>query len=260
MSNTATAAATKVPQLQHWIGGRPVPGQSGRFSEVFNPSSGRVGGQVPLAGVAEVAHAVGAASDAFAAWSATPPLQRARVLFKFRELLLRNSDRIATLIASEHGKVIADARGELTRGMEVVEFAAGIPQMLKGEYSENVGKEVDSYSLRQPLGVVAGVTPFNFPAMVPLWMFPVAIACGNCFVLKPSERDPSTALLLAELFKEAGLPDGVLNVVHGDKEAVDALIGHAQVRAISFVGSTPDRKSTRLNSSHGKLSRMPSSA
>ena len=239
MSNTATATATKVPQLQHWIGGRPVPGQSGRFSEVFNPSSGRVGGQVPLAGVAEVAHAVGAASDAFAAWSATPPLQRARVLFKFRELLLRNSDRIATLIASEHGKVIADARGELTRGMEVVEFAAGIPQMLKGEYSENVGKEIDSYSLRQPLGVVAGVTPFNFPAMVPLWMFPVAIACGNCFVLKPSERDPSTALLLAELFKEAGLPDGVLNVVHGDKEAVDALIGHAQVRAISFVGSTP---------------------
>jgi malonate-semialdehyde dehydrogenase (acetylating)/methylmalonate-semialdehyde dehydrogenase len=234
-----TSTATESPQIPHWIGGRMVPGQSGRFADVFHPSSGRVGGRVALATAAEVAQAVSAASEAFPGWAATPPLQRARVLFRFRELLLGNAEKIAALIASEHGKVIADARGELTRGIEVVEFASGIPQVLKGEYSENVGKEVDSYSLRQPLGVVAGVTPFNFPAMVPMWMFPVAIACGNCFVLKPSERDPSTALLLAQLLKEAGLPDGVLNVVHGDKEAVDALLDHEQVRAISFVGSTP---------------------
>ncbi len=235
----AVPAAAAVPEISHWIGGRRVPGASGRFAEVYNPSSGRVSGRVALASTAEVAQAVSSALAAFAAWSQVPPLQRARVMFRFRALLLDNAERIAAQIASEHGKVIADARGELTRGLEVVEFAAGIPQLLKGEYSENVGREVDSYSLRQPLGVVAGVTPFNFPAMVPLWMFPVAIACGNCFVLKPSERDPSTALLLAELLKEAGLPDGVLNVVHGDKEAVDALLDHDGVRAISFVGSTP---------------------
>jgi malonate-semialdehyde dehydrogenase (acetylating)/methylmalonate-semialdehyde dehydrogenase len=216
-----------------------VPGTSGRYANVYNPSSGRVSGRVALAGTAEVAQAVSSAQEAFAAWSQVPPLQRARVMFRFRALLLDNAERIAAQVAGEHGKVIADARGELTRGLEVVEFAAGIPQLLKGEYSENVGREVDSYSLRQPLGVVAGVTPFNFPAMVPLWMFPVAIACGNCFVLKPSERDPSTALLLAELLKESGLPDGVFNVVHGDKEAVDALLDHDGVRAISFVGSTP---------------------
>jgi malonate-semialdehyde dehydrogenase (acetylating)/methylmalonate-semialdehyde dehydrogenase len=235
----AVPAAAAGPEISHWIGGRRVPGTSGRFAEVYNPSSGRVSGRVALAGTAEVAQAVGSAQEAFAAWSQVPPLQRARVMFRFRTLLLDNAERIAAQIASEHGKVIADARGELTRGLAVVEFAAGIPQLLKGEYSENVGREVDSYSLRQPLGVVAGVTPFNFPAMVPLWMFPVAIACGNCFVLKPSERDPSTALLLAELLKESGLPDGVLNVVHGDKQAVDALLDHDGVRAISFVGSTP---------------------
>jgi malonate-semialdehyde dehydrogenase (acetylating) / methylmalonate-semialdehyde dehydrogenase len=232
-------SAPAVVEIPHWIGGRPVAGRSGRQAEVFNPSTGRVSGHVALAGEAEVAQAVRIAQEAFAAWAAVPPLQRSRVMFKFRTLLLDHAERIAALIASEHGKVIADARGELTRGMEVVEFAAGIPQLLKGEYSENVGREVDSYSLRQPLGVVAGVTPFNFPAMVPLWMFPVAIACGNCFVLKPSERDPSTALVLAELLKEAGLPDGVFNVVHGDKVAVDALLDHDQVRALSFVGSTP---------------------
>jgi malonate-semialdehyde dehydrogenase (acetylating)/methylmalonate-semialdehyde dehydrogenase len=235
----ALPAAAAVPEIPHWIGGRRVPGGSGRYADVYHPSSGRVSGRAALASTAEVAQAVSSAQEAFAGWSQVPPLQRARVMFRFRTLLLDNAERIAAQIASEHGKVIADARGELTRGLEVVEFAAGIPQLLKGEYSENVGREVDSFSLRQPLGVVAGVTPFNFPAMVPLWMFPVAIACGNCFVLKPSERDPSTSLLLAELLKEAGLPDGVLNVVHGDKEAVDALLDHDGVRAISFVGSTP---------------------
>jgi malonate-semialdehyde dehydrogenase (acetylating) / methylmalonate-semialdehyde dehydrogenase len=235
----AVPAAAAGPEISHWIGGRRVPGASGRFAEVYHPSSGRVSGRVALGGAAEIAQAVSSAQEAFSAWSQVPPLQRARVMFRFRTLLLDNAERVAAQIASEHGKVIADARGELTRGLEVVEFAAGIPQLLKGEYSENVGREVDSYSLRQPLGVVAGVTPFNFPAMVPLWMFPVAIACGNCFVLKPSERDPSTSLLLAELLKEAGLPDGVLNVVHGDKQAVDALLDHDGVRAISFVGSTP---------------------
>ncbi|MGH8253915.1 MAG: CoA-acylating methylmalonate-semialdehyde dehydrogenase [Steroidobacteraceae bacterium] len=235
----AVPAAALSPEISHWIGGRALAGTSGRHADVFDPSNGHVTGRVALASVTEVGQAVAAAQEAFPGWSQTPPLTRARVMFRFRALLLDNTDRIAAQISREHGKVIADARGELTRGVEVVEFAAGIPQLLKGEYSENVGKEVDSYSLRQPLGVVAGVTPFNFPAMVPLWMFPVAIACGNCFVLKPSERDPSTALLLAALLKEAGLPDGVFNVVHGDKQAVDALLDHEQVRAISFVGSTP---------------------
>jgi malonate-semialdehyde dehydrogenase (acetylating) / methylmalonate-semialdehyde dehydrogenase len=232
-------SAPAIADISHWIGGRLVTGRSGRHAEVFHPSSGRVSGHVALASEAEVGQAVRSAQEAFAGWSQVPALQRARVMFKFRTLLLTHAERIAALIASEHGKVIADARGELTRGMEVVEFATGIPQLLKGEFSENVGRDVDSYSLRQPLGVVAGVTPFNFPAMVPMWMFPVAIACGNCFVLKPSERDPSTALVLAELLKEAGLPDGVFNVVHGDKPAVDALLDHEAVRAISFVGSTP---------------------
>ena len=239
---SSSEATQKSAEINHWMGGHLVAGTSGRFADVFNPSSGQIGARVPLAGVAEVTQAVNSAAAAFAHWSAVPPLQRARVMFKFRDLLVANAQRIAALISSEHGKVISDARGELTRGMEVVEFAAGIPQLLKGEYSENVGKEVDSYSLRQPLGVVAGVTPFNFPAMVPLWMFPVAIACGNCFVLKPSERDPSTSLLLAELLRQAGLPDGVFNVMHGDKEAVDALLDDDRVRAISFVGSTPVAK------------------
>jgi len=235
----AVPAAALSPEISHWIGGHRVAGASGRHADVFDPSSGGVTGRVALASVAEVGQAVAAAQEAFPGWSQTPPLTRARVMFRFRALLLDHAERIAAQISREHGKVIADARGELTRGVEVVEFAAGIPHLLKGEYSENVGREVDSYSLRQPLGVVAGVTPFNFPAMVPLWMFPVALACGNCFVLKPSERDPSTALLLAELLKEAGLPDGVFNVVHGDKLAVDALLDHELVRAISFVGSTP---------------------
>jgi malonate-semialdehyde dehydrogenase (acetylating)/methylmalonate-semialdehyde dehydrogenase len=195
--------------------------------------------RVPLATVAEVNAAVAAASAAFPDWSSQPPLRRARVLFRFREIFERRIDEIATLINREHGKVFSDAKGEATRGLEVVEFATGIPQLLKGEFTEQVGTGVDSYSMRQPLGVVAGITPFNFPAMVPMWMFPVAIACGNTFILKPSERDPSAALLIAEMLKEAGLPDGVFNVIHGDKFAVDAILQHPGIAAVSFVGSTP---------------------
>jgi malonate-semialdehyde dehydrogenase (acetylating)/methylmalonate-semialdehyde dehydrogenase len=224
--------------IPHWIAGRAETGAAHRWGEVYNPSTGAVSARVPMASMDVVARAVAAATQAGPAWAGTPPLQRARVLFRFRELLLGQADAIARAIALEHGKVLSDARGELARGIEVVEFAAGIPQLLKGEYSENVGTDVDSYSLRQPLGVVAGITPFNFPVMVPLWMFPVAIACGNTFVLKPSERDPSPSVLLAQLLQQAGLPDGVFNVVHGDREAVDALIEHEAVRALSFVGST----------------------
>jgi malonate-semialdehyde dehydrogenase (acetylating)/methylmalonate-semialdehyde dehydrogenase len=195
--------------------------------------------QVSLATTAEVDRAVSSAARAFPDWSHHSPLRRARVLFRFKELLDRDAKRIARAISAEHGKTVDDALGEVTRGIEVVEFACGAPQLLKGEFSDNVGRGVDSYSLRQPLGVVAGVTPFNFPAMVPMWMFPIALACGNSFVLKPSERDPSASLLLAELLTEAGLPDGVFNVIHGDKEAVDALLDHPRVAAVSFVGSTP---------------------
>ena len=226
-------------ELSHWIGGRRVAGASGRFGDVFNPASGRVASRVPLAGEGEVDAAVQAAAAAFPDWAAQPPLRRARVLFRFREIFEQRLEEVAALITSEHGKVNTDARGEATRGLEVVEFATGIPQLLKGEYSEQVGAGIDSWSMRQPLGVVAGITPFNFPAMVPMWMFPVAIACGNTFVLKPSERDPSASLLLAEMLQQAGLPDGVFNVVHGDKAAVDALLQHKTVQAVSFVGSTP---------------------
>lgn len=225
--------------LSHYINGREQDGNSGRHSAGYNPATGAVISQVPLASAEEVDLAVQAAQRAFVGWSATTPLRRARILFKFKELIEANADRLAALISSEHGKVHDDALGEVTRGLEVVEFACGIPHLLKGEFSENVGTQVDAYSIRQPLGVVAGITPFNFPAMVPMWMFPVALACGNTFVLKPSERDPSTALLLADLLKQAGLPDGVFNVVHGDKLAVDALLEHPQVHAVSFVGSTP---------------------
>ena len=228
-----------VPELAHWIGGRAVAGVSGRLSDVFQPASGQVQRRVPLASEAEVDAAVDAAAKAFPAWSAQPPLRRARVLFRFREIFEARLDEVAALITSEHGKVLSDARGEAMRGLEVVEFATGIPQLLKGEYTEQVGTGIDSWSMRQALGVVAGITPFNFPAMVPMWMFPVAIACGNTFVLKPSERDPSVALLIASMLKEAGLPDGVFNVVHGDKSAVDALLVHPAVQAVSFVGSTP---------------------
>ena len=233
------AAKTPLPMISHWIGGALVEGTSGRQQEVFNPATGLAQALVPLASVAEVNKAVAAAEAAFPEWSSQPPLRRARVLFRFRDLLEQHADEIAAVISSEHGKVMSDAKGEATRGMEVVEFATGIPHLLKGEFSEQVGGGVDTWSMRQPLGVVAGITPFNFPAMVPLWMFPVALACGNTFVLKPSERDPSASLLIAKLLKEAGLPDGVFNVIHGDKEAVDTILEHPGIQAVSFVGSTP---------------------
>ena len=225
--------------IEHFIDGKIAPGQSGRSSAVYDPSTGQESAQVSLASPAEVDAAVQSSKAALAAWSATTPLNRARVMFRYKELIEKNRDAIAEMISKEHGKVFADAQGEVTRGLEVVEFATGIPHLLKGEFSENVGTNVDSHSVRQPLGVCAGITPFNFPAMVPMWMFPVALACGNTFILKPSERDPSTGVFLAELMLEAGAPEGVLNVVHGDKEAVDSLLTHPDVAAVSFVGSTP---------------------
>ncbi|MFA9430185.1 CoA-acylating methylmalonate-semialdehyde dehydrogenase [Egicoccus sp. AB-alg2] len=226
--------------LTHWVGGAPLADESARRGEIFDPASGRVVRHVPLADTATVDRAVAAAREAFdTTWRASTLAQRTRVLFAFRELVAAHRDELASLIVGEHGKVHADAVGEVQRGLEVVEFACGIPQLLKGGYSENVSTGVDSWSLRQPLGVVVGITPFNFPAMVPMWMFPVAIACGNTFVLKPSEKDPSVSLRVAELWREAGLPDGVFNVVHGDREAVDALLQHPDVAAVSFVGSTP---------------------
>ena len=225
--------------LHHYVNGRRVSPKGGRFGDVFNPATGEISGKVPLASAAEVNEAVAAAKAAFPGWAKVTPMQRARVLFRFKGLLEANMDKIAELVTAEHGKVLSDAKGSIQRGLEVVEFACGIPQLLKGEFTENVGTNVDSWSIRQPLGVVAGITPFNFPAMVPMWMFPIAIACGNTFVLKPSERDPSAPLFIAELLREAGAPEGVLNVVNGDKEAVDALLDHPDVMAISFVGSTP---------------------
>ena len=240
--------------VNHWIAGAErEPASSSRFGEVFNPATGEVARRVGYASAAEVDVAVQAAANAFPAWAATPPLRRARVMFKFKELLDRHSGELAALITAEHGKVFTDAEGEVTRGMEVVEFACGIPQLLKGEYSEQVGTGVDMYSIRQPIGVCAGITPFNFPAMVPMWMFPMAIACGNTFILKPSERDPSASLMIARLLKEAGLPDGVFNVIQGDKVAVDALLTHPQVSAVSFVGSTPIAKYIHETAgAHGK--------
>jgi malonate-semialdehyde dehydrogenase (acetylating) / methylmalonate-semialdehyde dehydrogenase len=222
-----------------WINGRRATPTTSRSGDVTNPATGKVVRQVPLCNEEDIAAAVAAAQTAFPAWRDTPPLRRARILMRYRELIDSHRDELAGLISEEHGKTREDARGSVQRGLEVVEFAMGIPHLMKGEHSEDVGTGVDSHSLRQPLGVCAGVTPFNFPAMVPLWMYPVAIACGNTFVLKPSEKVPSTAVRLAELFKEAGLPDGVLNVVHGDKQAVDALLTHQDVKAVSFVGSTP---------------------
>ena len=225
--------------LTHWISGKHVEGTSGRSGAVYNPATGEVGSRVPLASKAELDTAVEAAKAAFPDWAATPPLTRARIMFKYKALIEDNADELAAIITAEHGKVLSDAHGSLTRGLEVVEYACGIPQLLKGEYTEQVGRGIDAWTTRQPLGVCAGITPFNFPAMVPMWMFPMAIACGNTFILKPSEKDPSCALHLAELAKEAGLPDGVLNVVNGDKEAVDAILDHPDIPAISFVGSTP---------------------
>jgi malonate-semialdehyde dehydrogenase (acetylating) / methylmalonate-semialdehyde dehydrogenase len=238
MSAAATSSHAPV-LLGHAIGGRRVDGRGERYGEVYNPALGTVAARVALASRAEVDAAVAAARAAFPAWSETAPLKRARILFKFKQLLDAHQDELAALITREHGKVFSDAQGEVTRGLEVVEFACGIPHLLKGQYTEQIGGGIDNWSVRQALGVVAGITPFNFPMMVPCWMFPVALACGNTFILKPSERDPSVPLRLAELLKEAGLPDGVFNVVNGDKEAVDALIEHPDVAALSFVGSTP---------------------
>ena len=235
--NTRDPAAPR--ELFHFIDGKHVQGESGRFGDVFNPSLGVRSGRVPLAAKIEVEKAIASAQRAFPDWANTSPLTRARVMFKFKELCERHYDEIALLVANEHGKVVSDAKGSLQRGLEVVEFACGIPHLLKGEFSDNISPGIDTYSMRQPLGVVAGITPFNFPAMVPMWMFPIAIAAGNTFILKPSEKDPSCPLRLAELLIEAGLPPGVLNVINGDKEAVDTLLNDPRVAAISFVGSTP---------------------
>ena len=253
--NTVSSAPAGVPvSIGHWIGGQATAAADGaRRSPVYNPASGAVTGQVELASAQQVDAAVRAAAAAFPGWAATSPLRRARVMFRFRELVERHADELAACIVAEHGKVFSDASGEVTRGLEVVEFACGIPQLLKGEFSEQVGTGIDMYSIRQPLGVCAGITPFNFPVMVPMWMFPVALACGNSFVLKPSERDPSASLLIARLLREAGLPDGVFNVVQGDKEAVDALLAHPSVAAVSFVGSTPIARYIHETASrHGK--------
>ena len=224
--------------LMHYIGGAETAGTSGRQQDVFNPATGAAITAVPLASTAEVGNAVAAAAAALPGWASTPPARRAQVMFNFRDLIKSNLDELATQISSQHGKTFDDAKGEIARGIEVVEFACGIPHALKGEYSPQVAGNVDSFSMRQPVGVVAGITPFNFPAMVPMWMFPMALACGNTFVLKPSERDPGAPMMLARLLSEAGLPEGCFNVVHGDKEAVDAILDHPDVAAISFVGST----------------------
>ena len=235
MSLKPTTAAT----IAHYVNGHVVAGGSARQQAVFNPATGVATGQVALANAADVDSAVAAAKAAFPAWADTPPIRRARVMFKFLELLNLHKDQLAHLITAEHGKVFTDAQGEVSRGIDIVEFACGIPQLLKGDFTDQVSTGIDNWTLRQPLGVVAGITPFNFPVMVPMWMFPVAIAAGNCFVLKPSPIDPSASLFMADLLKKAGLPDGVFNVVQGDKEAVDALLVHPDVHAISFVGSTP---------------------
>ncbi|MEW6514606.1 MAG: CoA-acylating methylmalonate-semialdehyde dehydrogenase [Pseudomonadota bacterium] len=240
-------------QLDHFINGRLVHGTGFRWGEIHNPATGKLSGRVPLAQADETAQAIAAAAAALPEWANTSPLRRARVLFKFRELLERHIDDLAAIITAEHGKVLADAKGEIIRGMEVVEFACGIPHLLKGEYSDQIGGGIDSWSLRQPVGVCAGITPFNFPVMVPMWMFPVALACGNTFVLKPSERDPSASLFIAELLAQANLPKGVFNVIHGDKEAVDVLLTDPRVAAISFVGSTPIAEYIYATcSAHGK--------
>jgi malonate-semialdehyde dehydrogenase (acetylating) / methylmalonate-semialdehyde dehydrogenase len=225
--------------ITHWIGGRRVAGSSARTGKVFNPATGDITGAARFADAAVVDAAVQAALAALPAWSETSPPNRSRVMFRFKELLERNHEALASIITHEHGKVLSDAKGEVQRGIEVVEFACGAPQLLKTQFSDNIGGGIDNYSLRQPLGVVAGITPFNFPVMVPMWMFPLALVCGNTFILKPSERDPSASLMLAELLQQAGLPDGAFNVVQGDKEAVDAILAHKQIAGVSFVGSTP---------------------
>ena len=228
-----------VKQIHHWISGNEFKGASGRTGDVYDPATGEISGKVDFANNSEVDHAVSIAKTAFAEWSTTSITKRTQIMFAFRHLLNERKAEIAALITNEHGKVLSDALGEVNRGLEVVEFACGIPHLLKGGYSEGVSNGIDVYSIRQPLGVAAIISPFNFPAMVPMWFFPVAIACGNTVVVKPSEKDPSAAMLMAQLWKEAGLPDGVFNVIHGDKEVVDALLTHPGIKAVSFVGSTP---------------------
>jgi malonate-semialdehyde dehydrogenase (acetylating)/methylmalonate-semialdehyde dehydrogenase len=239
--------------INHWINGQTVATSAERTGAVYDPATGQQAAQVAYATGDDVDTAVRAAQAAFPAWRDTSVVRRARVMFAFRDLLEKHRDELARIIASEHGKVVPDAAGEVQRGLEVVEVASGIPHLLKGDFSENVSTEVDCYSIRQPLGVAAGITPFNFPIMVPAWMHPIAIACGNAFVLKPSERDPSVSTRVAELYKEAGLPDGIFNVVHGDKVAVDAILDHPGISAVSFVGSTPiARYIYERGTSHGK--------
>jgi len=231
---------TTLKMIQHQVAGKDLPGSSARTAPVFDPATGHPQAEVALADARDVDRAVKAARAAFEDWQDVSLTRRARIMFRFRELVADHVDELARIVSSEHGKVFSDAKGEVIRGQEVVEFACGLPQLLKGEYSDQVSTDIDAYSFRQPLGVCAGITPFNFPVMVPMWMHPVAIAAGNAFVLKPSERDPSASNLIAELYAEAGLPDGVFNVVHGDKVAVDALLDHPEVDAVSFVGSTPN--------------------
>jgi malonate-semialdehyde dehydrogenase (acetylating)/methylmalonate-semialdehyde dehydrogenase len=233
---------TAMQRIEHWIDGAPTPGTSTRTAPVHDPARGTLTGEVLLAEPADVDAAVAAATKAQTAWAQRSPLVRARVMFALRDLLVAHTDELARLISAEHGKVLSDARGEVARGIEVVEFACGIPHLLKGEYSDGVSTGVDAYSLRQPLSVVAGITPFNFPVMVPLWMHPIAIACGNAFLLKPSEQDPSTSLLVGRLYQQAGLPDGVYNVVQGDRATVETILDHPGIAAVSFVGSTPVAK------------------
>ena len=252
MNTEAMANIEARETVGHFINGRKVT-DHGRSQDVFNPATGQVVRQVALASKATVEEAIAAAEAAFPAWRNTPPLKRARIMFRFKELLEQNSDRVVALITEEHGKVLNDAEGEFQRGVEVVEYACGAPEFLKGEHSKDVGPAIDSWSEFQPLGVVAGITPFNFPAMVPMWMYPMAIACGNTFVLKPSERDPSAPLFVAELLHEAGLPAGVFNVVNGDKEAVDTLLTDPRIQAVSFVGSTPIAEYVyQTGTAHGK--------
>lgn len=225
--------------IHHVINGQHINGHSTRYGDVFNPATGEASKKVVLGTDEDLNAAVAAAKAAFPAWAETPPLARARVLFRARDLIEQRMDELAAIITSEHGKILSDAKGEVTRGLEVVEFATGVPELLKGEYTEQVGRGIDAWTMRQPVGIAAGITPFNFPVMVPLWMAPMALATGNCFILKPSERDPSASVILADILKEAGLPDGVFQVVHGDKDMVNAILAHPDIAAVSFVGSTP---------------------
>src|ERR1700694_5545647 len=250
---TEGAVEVEVERITHWIGGRPWTGDPARQGDVFDPATGEVTAHVDFAGAAEVDAAVVAAGKAFESWRRASLSARAKVMFAFRELVQANRERLARGITAPEVKVLADAAGELARGLEVLEFACGLPQLLQGSFSANVSTAVDAYTFRQPLGVVAGITPFNFPPMVPMWMHPVAIACGNTFVLKPSEKDPGASNVVADLWREAGLPDGVFNVVHGDKEAVDLILEHPGIAAVSFVGSTPIAEYVyRQGTAHGK--------